>query len=475
MHTSKVLELIKSLDAAEIRWLAKFVRSPFYNQNKDVIALFDYIRKYRPAFSSPRLKKEVVFQAILPMEKFSDHRLRLIMHRLANLVEKFLVAQLFEKDKTAYKTQLIKALGERGLYDTFAKRSLELSRSLEDQPFRDEAYHEQQWQLKRDLWFHPETPRYSNTASLLEEALKHLDIAYYMNKFRFSGELLNRQNILSERYDFLLLEDLQNLLPESSYLNGQIVLQVYNDILLLMANPLEEKIYNRLEHNFKANLHLFRKPDQATLLRYLINCTIQLNNTGKTKYLNHQFELYQLGLAEDLFTENGVLSEFTFLNIVITGTVLGEINWVENFLAKVVDIPSHALDLAWAYWHFANKSFASANELLLKIDQNDLAYALRIKSLSIRNHYEMFLQDESYYDLFLNECKSFEKFIRRNGQITANRASGYLNFIGLIKKLGNLRFKNVLVESKKVEKLREELNQSKTIVAKQWLRKKLKL
>lgn len=471
MQASKLLQLIRSLSPEEIRWLAKFVRSPYHSNSQDVVALFDYIRKYYPALTSSKLEKQTTFQAILPKENYNDRRLRLIMHRLSNLVEEFMVIQRLKKDNFQYQKYLLEELEERGFYDQFEKKTRALSQELTALPYRDESYYDAQWQLQRDLLFHSKKSRFQITATDLEGAIQQLDTAYLMAKLRYSGELLNRQNILLEKYEILLLGEIQIIAAIHSDFKSNAVLQVYNDVLLLMNNILDENIYNRLERNFTTNLHLFRKSDQATLLRYLINSTIQLNNQGKTEYLNNQFQLYKLGLEQGLFLEKGQLPGSTFLNIAITGTVLKLVDWVEDFISlQTPYMSTNALNLARAYWHFARKEFGPSNELLGIITESGLAYNLRIKSLTLRNHFELFLEEDSYFDLLMSECAAFEKFIRRNEQMTPQRAEAYLQFIAFLKKLGKLRFTG---NKKGIDRLGKELEQVSVIIAKRWLREKM--
>ena len=137
MHASKLIQLLKSLNAEEIRWLAKFVRSPYYNSHDEVIALFDYIRKYYPACTSRKLEKEVAFKALLPNEPYSDRRMRLLMFRLSDLVEQFLIAQRLKNNDFDRQKYLLEELAERQFYEQFEKKSKVLISELEQQPYRD--------------------------------------------------------------------------------------------------------------------------------------------------------------------------------------------------------------------------------------------------------------------------------------------------------------------------------------------------
>ena len=95
MQQSKLFTLLSGLEAAEFRWLHKFLKSPFYNTNEKILNLFLYIKKYYPDLDSPKLAKEITFQYLFPKQQFQAQKMRKLMHELATLVEDFMVAQHF--------------------------------------------------------------------------------------------------------------------------------------------------------------------------------------------------------------------------------------------------------------------------------------------------------------------------------------------------------------------------------------------
>ena len=476
MHSSKLLKLIKTLSSEEMRWMAKFVRSPYHNSNKEVVGLFDYIRKYHPDCDSSKLSREATFKKIWPKETFNDRRLRVLMFRLSDLVEEFLMAEKLKKDKVQREKIMISAVGERrALYDLFVKKSEVLLEQLEEQPYRDEAFYELQWQLKRDLLAHPELNRLEIKPNTLMDVMEELDTYYMIAKLGYSGDLLNRQNILNEKYDILLLDQLRKLANSSPKFENNVVIQVYNDILGLMENNIDSNIYDRLEKNFTHSFHLFKRPDQSSILRYLINCTIQLYINGNTSYLNKQFDLYRLGLDRKLFIQQGKLPSTIFLNIVVTATTVKAAEWLKTFIETYAHgIADIFQELSWAYYYSCLNDFEKSNHLLICIDSRELPIQLRIKLLSLQNHFELFLEDDNYYDLFQTELNAFEKFMRRNALLTENKKQAYLNtvfFLRYLVKIGNTPYNTNRVEM--IQKLKLELISTKSLANKKWLEDKL--
>lgn len=207
MKGTKLIALLRSIQPEELHWLAKWVRSPYYNSNTQVVALFDYLRKYAPAFDPSKLSKEKAFERLFPDKPYDDQRLRLLMFRLSGLIEEFLVAQRLKRDRLACQQLLQAELGERNQYELFIKKNQELGVQMENTPYRDEHYYLAQWRRQHDYFFHPQAARYGFSADQLREMMQNLDAFYILSKMRYSAELLNRQNILPESYEIALLEE----------------------------------------------------------------------------------------------------------------------------------------------------------------------------------------------------------------------------------------------------------------------------
>jgi hypothetical protein len=477
MKDSKLLQLLHSIKRDELRWLAKWVRSPYVNSNKWVVKLFDYLRKYAPEYDSPRLEKEKIFAHLFPGKPFDDNRVRHIMFGLTGIIEEFLIVERLKKDTFQKQRLLYSELGERNLYEFFDKKKKELTSQIEDGAYQDEYYYLAKWRLEHDHFFHPQTYRYRNASVHLQEMMQNLDAFFMLAKMRYSTELRNRENIFSEEHEIPFVEETREMAATHPIFREDVIFRVYADILSLMEEPENETVYQRLEENLTQNLDLFRPNDQASFIRYMINTTNQLYNKGKHQYLEKQFRLYKIGLNKDLFLYEGKLPDSTFLNIIVTASMVGEFEWIETFIARFAptlleEKRVDAISLGTAYWYFGKGEFKSALKLLQKIESSDLQYLLRIKSLSIRSYFEIFLTDDTYYELVNYESKAFEKFLRRNELLSETRIRSYLKFISFILKMASLKT-HFKVNEKNVENLKKKLEEEASIIAKQWLKDKM--
>ena len=477
MKQPKLNQLLSVIQPAEWHWLSKWVRSPFYNTHQDVIRVFDLYRQYAPDYASPKLEKTALSQFLYPDLPHDDNKIRQLLFRLSDLVESFLVAQELKADRFQYQQLLHTALGKRNLYELYQRKNRDLMRTLNQNPIRDQHYYLAKWQLQQDYFLHPRTSRYQIPDSHLTDTMESLDAFFVLSKMSYSAELLNRQNILSKNYQIDLLEESRQWSAHHPRFGTDKVFQIYRDMLRLMEQPELESVFLQLADNVTMHLDQFHPIDQAVLLLYLINTTNKFHNQGKKGYLRRQFNLYQLGLERDLFLTEGRLSDITFLNIIVTATILKEEAWVAAFIegSQAVLMPARkeiATALGKAYLLTLQGDFLASNRLLRQVESPDLQYLLRNKSLTLRNHVELFLHDESYYEVVEYEAKAFEKFLRRNKQLSASRVKAYLNLITFILNLIHLKT-TLRITPTRLDTLRDQIEAEASVVARWWLLEKV--
>ena len=113
----RTLRLIKK-EGKELDNLKKFMQSPYFNTNKDLIKLFDELIKTFPDFSAD---KEVVFNKIYPKIKYNDETFRLQCSALNELIEMFLLQEHLKKNEFLKQQLLAEAYDKKRVY----KKSLD--------------------------------------------------------------------------------------------------------------------------------------------------------------------------------------------------------------------------------------------------------------------------------------------------------------------------------------------------------------
>ncbi|HEY9705241.1 MAG TPA: hypothetical protein V6C58_22575, partial [Allocoleopsis sp.] len=130
MLGSQLLQLIKSLTKRDRRELRKVVRSPYFNQRDEVIALFDFIDKNLEG-KSPDFSKEYVFKTLNPSKKYDDLWMRQQMSTLLQIIQKYLITEGVINDENSSKLYLITALRQRSSDKLFEKEINQVFQDIE--------------------------------------------------------------------------------------------------------------------------------------------------------------------------------------------------------------------------------------------------------------------------------------------------------------------------------------------------------
>ena len=465
MQSSKLIILLKSLKAEEIRWLTKFVCSPFYNSNSHVIALFEVLKKHHPDFTSNHLTKEKIWIKLFPNQKMAAGRLRLLMHNLAELIEEFIVANRLKKQTVTYQSLLNQEFGERDLYDFFEKMTFQLLAELDKEPYRDHQYFKQKKELLVQWYGHPGTNRQQQTdivSLLLEDqkihnALEELQLIFAHNA-RTIVSLETQQKMISPTI-LAIAKTSQNVL-----LNLYVFLAALQD----GVKNLQEII-----NYFSENLQKIRSKDRRTILQILINHSTRLYNSGKVDKPRKTLDLYKLGLQNDCILVNDEITEATFQNIIVLGSTCKDWDWVEDFINKFQNkLPQtsreEATILGKALFHFYQQNFDAAIDILGEEKFSKSQQAIHARLILIRCYFDKFRIVDSYYDMLFFQIKAFEKYVRRKEVLPVKKLKEVLNFTKYLRKI----IETVILK-KDFSDLRIQIKATNNVSLKNWLLEKI--
>ena len=93
LKRSKLFILLSALTKDEWKSLGLFLRSPYFNTNKQVIALYDFLTKYYPEFDVDKVNGEKVFASVFNGKPFKEGTLRNLYSDAITLIEQFFIQE----------------------------------------------------------------------------------------------------------------------------------------------------------------------------------------------------------------------------------------------------------------------------------------------------------------------------------------------------------------------------------------------
>lgn len=461
MKNSRLLALLETFEKKDFREMQKFVRSPFFNQRKDVIGLFDYIgecltlHKVIPT-------KEQLFKKIYPKQKLDLQQVRLLMSILHKLIEKYFAHQAFFEKEIQVKTQLARVFRQRKLSKHFQRTIQEAQRFQENQAFRNADYYNANYLIQLEHYHF--TSREQRIAEQnLQEISDNIDLAYLAIKLRQICFSLSHQAVYKKEYHFGLLEEILKYI-EKEDLQKIPAIAVYFYCYKALSQAGKVEFFQAFKSLIFQHQALFPASEIRDLFLLAINYCIRQLNEGKTAFAKEGFEIYKKGLQNNILITNGILSRFTYRNIVAMGLQIGDYEWVEKFLhgyKNNLDKKHRASTFSFnlAKLEYERKNFHVALQLLQKASYNDLLLNLAAKTLSLKIYYEL---DE--WNLLESHLESMKTFIHRK-KVIGYHQKNYLNIISFTKKLVHLNF----YDKQEISALRKQIENEEILTERVWL------
>lgn len=474
MRKSKLVDLLGQLSTRERSRFREYVFSPFFNKNKKVRRLCDYLLARAPEFEGAGMEKTKVYGHLFGSGPYRELRLNNVISDLLQLLYDFLAQLEYEEQEERRKSDLLTALLDREIHGHVERVARRYRQLLDQRPERHHDYHLSAYRL------HDHLDRYSLTRGKrsydenLQRQSDHLDRYYFINKLRLACDMTSRNAVVKAGYRAHFLEDLLARVEQNEQGVGEDpALQVYYRAYRMLTHPDEEPFYFQLKEVLARHATLFPRRELRTLYNYALNHCVRRINSGQTDYYREILDLYQVLLAERILYKNGYLTQWTYINIVTAGIRLKEWVWTETFIQQYrsdllpeVQYNVYTYNLASLYYERGDRD--RALQLLHEVEFTDAFYHMAAKIIQLKIYYEL---DET--EAFFSLVEAARKYLRRNRQLSDYQKQSNQHFLRLAARIYNLRLKQGAVSRREIAAEREQLNQrlaeTEPVANKEWL------
>lgn len=458
MKDSQLVVLFNALSKEEIKDLAKWLDSPIHNQRKDVVQLFSFLRKY--SHSNSKIKPNIIWSSISPNVPYDNKLLRYTMSYLQQQILDFLAYNHWAKDDLRRNLDLIKSLREHRTHKHFYKYFDLASERIENQNLRDASFFYHSYHLNYEKYEY-EISQNRNTAQEFSKFSTQLTLYFVISLLKQRCAVFSHKAMTTKDEDKDIPDDILELLA-TKYMQTSPVVLLYFSIYNLLKNY-DENIYQDVKTNLPLQLIYFPTNEQRDLILLTINFCIRLWNNGRSDFLKEAVDWYQIGLDTKALFENGVLSRFTFKNVIVAAIVMQDFKKAEQFVNIYQPFleekfRENTVNYCLSLIYFRQSDYTKAMNLLQKSDFDDVLHNLDARRMLLRIYYDL---DE--IDALLSHIDSFKVYIKRQKNI------GYhgVNYLNLIKYTTKIIKNN---KNKKIlEKIKSEIIVEKNVAEKDWL------
>lgn len=481
MHASKSLQLVKLLTAPERAAFTKYAQRFNTKKETDALQLFNYFKRFAPAYSSNRLQRKMVCRHLFSTVEVTSNQLNAIAFKLTELLENFLIYYDLEQDESAKEQLLVGSLKRRN-HPSFATKSQDLIQQIAAKKLLTTNDHLRLFQLNDDLWSDINTEKITGEIKHFQQANDCLDSFYLLQKLQIILEYNTSQFIRKSNAKLDFEQEVVQMLKTHSTLKTKITVKFWLAAIQMQQSN-ERTDFLSLKRLFFESFAQLTKHDAQVIFVLLTNFYNAHLWTDADFYAQQGFLLYQFAADHGLLLENGRIREIEFGNAITVGFVANQNKWTFDFIDRFKSnlsplIRTAICAQAHAFYHFRQSQFEEVISLLVPIEQQEhLSFItdLKIRTLKLRSFFELWLKhhfaDEGLYFSMESQVKSFVGFIKKNPNLASSKKQHYLNFTHFFKKL--IRLEYATNRKIKATQLQSALDEMDFVSYKNWLTEKI--
>lgn len=472
MKNSKLASLLSKLSQKEFKEFGKFVKSPYFNSNSNIVKLYELISKCFPDFENPKLTKENIYSTIYPGEKYNDSTARGLLSAALKLAEEFLTVNHLRNERYKSMEFLLSELSERKIFDLFNIHLKSIRHELENVPSLDAEHYFMRYRIETMISsieskaYIPLTQKDipGDTHTKDSDNLVNFFLITVLRRYIY---LLTKTGSLNVNLDLKFFDEIISYLERTDLEKMPILNFQYNRIMLYRSNW-EEKYYLALKNIFYRQFNTLGPEERYNIFATLQNYCVMRNRIFNDNLDKEQYELYKFAIDKNILTfdETEFIHPMLYSNIVSTFITMKNIGEAREFIENNKDRldperKDTAVNFNLAKIYFAEGKYDDALTSISYAHQEDVFYKVAIKGLYAQIYYEKEFTEE-----LISHIEAYKSFLNSNEVINKSLKDNHVNFVNFLSRLvkhGDVKNKSEL------EFLKHEIENTSTILAKDWL------
>lgn len=491
MIENTLIKLLKSFSPEEIKRFRNFLKSPYFNSNKNVILLFDKIVKIYPSIYKPNFTNDKFKKKINKYGFYNENTLRYLLWCLQKLIDRFLIEENLYNDKLYSADFLLFQYNLRNIGKLTESKLKYLDKEFDENENVNinTKYFFYRFLINTNkINYHILNKTNLGNKKFAEKNFNEtgLNILYlflyfitetiseFINiyTYKFEYDFALEKNFISAIFRELNLENIKKevkLNSEYSYL-----LDIYISLLNVFQHIEDDSFYYKYKKIFLDNINKLDFDEKSSHFTNLVNILIlkRFNNLGTTDLLNEEFRLYQIILDNEYYKEGKInhLPLSLFRTILFTSLKLRKFNWCKDFIDKYHKIIAerdrqNMYNYGLAFYYYEKEEINKASNHIFKITIDNFIYKYDLRNLTLKIYYE--IEDT---EAIMNLIHNYKDFIRYNASVSKERKNVFGNFIGFVEKLVLSRTGKEKID---LRYLKRQVKENKSVSNREWLMDKI--
>lgn len=436
MKNTKLIKLLRTFSPAEIKRFRDFVKSPYYNKNKNVIRLNEVLVKFYPAFEDKLLDEDLIFTRVFGREKYDYFRIKNVISDLYNLGTEYLRLQSNVYTDFTSDYNLLVELRTRKLWNYHKKEVASLEKEFSAEEVKDSIYLYNKYLLTMEGHLAKVLEKPDSVTMIQEEFDTFYEFSI-LNLLKFYNLMMHISKESSVKTDKKMLGEVLSYIRSNEVSeNPTIVTYKY---LVLLAAERDEESYFSLKKHYLSNFKNLSYEDAYYANMYLVGyATDKYNIDGERSYINECSELLEHSYRNKRVTLGELLYP-NFINYVKVFTRAGNISLAREFMHDYRDklpanIAASCLNFSEAYILHYQQKFSESLALISRVSFPWVIMKIQVRLLQIQLNYRL-----GYFEESRNMIESFRKMLNKEENISEEYRLSMLGFLKCTVLLINIR------------------------------------
>lgn len=467
--TNKLIETLATFSKYELNRFRKYVESPFFNESKHLLLLFNLLAKELKKKGVIHSTKEAQWKIVFGNATYNDTKFRRLHSDLLKLLEGFIGYEIYAANPVKEQLNILQAINQRDLQKLENTALKQTEKAQERSPHRNSTYYLNEFHLQCEKELFERRTFHRDQQTNLDAMMDNLDYFYLSEKLKSYCELINNKKAFQIDYEPVFASEILEHLRKVNYEHIPAI-NIYYHVFLMLTEQESEVYFERLLELLTQHANAFPAAEAQALYGQAQNYCILKINSGQGDFMEKLFNIYQTVLEQEIILNQGVLSVWDYKNIVTVGSRTGKFDWVEQFILDYKNkLPTAFQENAYSFnlarLFFSKKEYSKVIELLATVEYQDVFYLLDSKTMLLKTYFEIDEQEALYALL-----ESFRILLNRKKIVAPTYRTNYGNLIKHVKRLVDFR------NGKKVDlaKISDSLEKDSNVADLGWLKQKIK-
>lgn len=470
-----MIEFFNNFSEEELVSFNDFINSKYFNSNKSIINLFNYLKSLYPDIKEEDYTKKKLSAVIYSEKKVNDVKIRKLISDFCKITERFFLQVESEKNETANRIILLKALRDRKMYKRYEMEMNSLVKEQREVYSKNDGYYLNQINILTEKYYYEENNFKLKFAECLQEKSDNLDYYFVLNKLHSFHEMLDNEPGKDRVFDKKFLNEINSFVQNNLEVISNEHPKIYIIYLVVKMNmTFEDKYLNKLINYLKNNESKFTHESLCYYYHYVRAYYVKKLNRGEKGSLKNAFQILKLMKEKNLFLIEGRITDSEFNSVVNILLPMKEYKWIDEFIEeykKYLDSPfsKDAYNLAKARLYYGKKDYAEIFRHLNKLDYKEPFYYYNSKFILGRVYFET-----GDYKALKYILDNLRQYVRLKNNMTSEQITAIKMYVKYVSSL--IKITETSGPESNVLKLvlKKELDMEKSIVPnKNWFYEKL--